>query len=210
MNHRQHFRNCGMGIVVVTLCSVFNSWGQNTLSLNLGQATTTISKMLYGALFENWGRDIYNGLYVGTASTIPNTNGMRNDVIAALAEAGVTSLDWPGGCFAEQYVWTDGIGPKASRPGGDMTNGFGTAEYFQLCQLLGITPYITADITSTTPAVMTAWLNHIDSTPEWSNSLKYWKMGNEIWGGCGTTHTATYYTNRYDQYKAAIPAKFSG
>jgi alpha-N-arabinofuranosidase len=183
-------------------------FGQNTLSLNLGQATYTIKKEVYGALFENWGRDIYTGLYVGEASSIPNTSGMRNDVIAALIDAGVSCLDWPGGCFAETYLWTDGIGTKASRPSGEMVNGLGTNEYFQLCNLMGIPPYITANITSTGTAVMTSWLNYINTT--FPGQLKYWKMGNEIWGGCGTVHTASYYTGRYDLYKVAIPSAFSG
>ncbi|MBN1129692.1 MAG: hypothetical protein JXA71_11930, partial [Chitinispirillaceae bacterium] len=159
-------------------------------------------------LMEDWGRGIYTGVYVGASSSIPNTNGMRNDVIAAFREAGVTCLDWPGGCYAERYDWRDGIGPKTSRPGGDMTNGLGTAEYFQLCSLVNSVPYITANITSETPAVMTAWLNHIDSL--YPNKIRYWKMGNEIWGGCGVTNNVTYYINRYNQYKVAIPSKFSG
>jgi alpha-N-arabinofuranosidase len=194
------------------LCLAATVSAQSTLSLNVGQATYTINKEIYGGLLENTSRDIYGGIYVGTASAIPNTNGMRNDVIAAFKEAGVTILDWPGGCFAELYNWRDGIGPKASRPSGDMVNGMGTAEYFQLCDSLKAVPYITANINNQTPAVMTAWLNYIDSL--FPNKLKYWKMGNEPWGGCSglgvPTLSITQYIAKYNSYKVAIPADLQG
>ncbi|MBN2037384.1 MAG: hypothetical protein JW768_11625 [Chitinispirillaceae bacterium] len=196
------------GIVAAAVFVTATAHAQSTMSLDIGGATYTINKELYGALMEDWGRGIYTGVYVGAASSIPNTNGMRNDVIAAFKDAGVTCLDWPGGCFAERYDWKDGLGPKNSRPGGDMINGLGTAEYFQLCSLVNSVPYITANMTSETPAVMAAWLNHIDSL--YPGRLKYWKIGNEIWGGCGVTNTVTYYCNRFEQYEAAIPSKFSG
>ncbi|MBN2037487.1 MAG: hypothetical protein JW768_12160 [Chitinispirillaceae bacterium] len=153
-------------------------------------------------------RDIYNGLYVGTASSVPNINGMRKDVIAAFKECGVSVLDWPGGCFAETYNWSDGIGPKSGRPGGDMKNGMGTHEYFQLCDSLNAPPYITANITSLPAAIMTDWLNYIDSV--FPNKLKYWKIGNEPWGGCGSAISISAYISKYRQYKAAIPSKLLG
>ena len=146
---------------------------QNTLTLNIGQATYKIERAIYGHLLENLGRNIYNGLYVGTNSSIPNTNGFRKDVIQAFVDQGQACLEWPGGCASWNYYWKDGIGPKAGRPGGDMVNGVGTAEYFELCKLTNSIPYITCNIHSASVAENTAWLNHIDSTPEWKNSLKY-------------------------------------
>ena len=154
-------------IVAVCFSSIISA--QSTLWLDFEGANDTIKKELYGALMENWGRGVYTGVYVGEASSIPNTDGIRNDVIEAFKEAGITCLDWPGGCFAEKYDWRDGIGPKGERPRGDLntnypinSDGFGTAEYFQLCDLLGTVPYITANTTNLSPAGMTAWLNHID------------------------------------------------
>lgn len=199
----------GTGLIIT--CALFGAFrvsGQNTMSLNIDQATYTINKELYGALMEDWGRGIYTGVYVGKSSSIPNTNGIRKDVIEGFKEAGLTCLDWPGGCYAEHYLWTDGIGNN--RVGGDMKNGLGTAEYFQLCQLLGTVPYITANVTNQPPTVMAAWLNHIDSL--YPGKLKYWKMGNEIWNGCGVVSgkSVTEYLNDYDRYKIAIPSKFSG
>jgi alpha-N-arabinofuranosidase len=185
---------------------------QSTLSLDVGQATHTIKREIYGGLLENTSTDIYKGLYVGSTSSIPNVNGMRKDVIAAFKESGVSSLDWPGGCEAERYDWADGIGPKSSRAGGDMTNGMGTPEYFQLCDSLNSIPYITANITNASVASMTAWLNYIDSL--YPNKLKYWKMGNEPWGGCQglgvPTLSISQYIAKYNTYKVGIPAKLQG
>jgi len=195
-------------LVFGMVCLAATVSAQSTLSLDVGKATYTINKELYGGLLENLWRDIYTGLYVGTSSSVPNINGMRKDVIAAFKECGVTTLSWPGGCAAEKYNWKDGIGPKSSRPGGDMVNGMGTNEYFQLCDSVGSAPNITANTSSLSAAGMTAWLNYIDSL--YPNKLKYWKMGNEPWGGCGTTISITTYINRYNQYKAAIPSRLAG
>ncbi|MBN1127337.1 MAG: hypothetical protein JXA71_00015 [Chitinispirillaceae bacterium] len=192
--------------VVFAASGVF---AQNTLTLNIGQARDTIKKTIYGALMEDWGRDIYGGIYVGTASTIPNTNGMRNDIIAGLREIGIGVLQFPGGCNAEVYNWRDGIGAKASRPGGDRVNGMGTDEYFQLCSLVNCAPFIQANCKEGTPAEMAAWLNYIHG--KFPNRLKYLGMGNEPWGGCYTGITVTQYLNTwYDPFKAAIPAVFAG
>ena len=194
------------------VCALATASAQSMLSLNVSQATYTINKEIYGGLLENFGRDIYTGLYVGTASSVPNVNGMRRDVIAAFKECGVTILDWPGGCFAENYNWTNGIGSKTSRPGGDMTNGMGTVEYFQLCDSLQSIPYITANVRTQPTSTMVSWLNYIDTA--FPGRLKYWKMGNEPWGGCNgagiPTVSITQYINIYNQYKAAIPSKWSG
>lgn len=191
-------------LIIGTACFAVSVSAQSTLSLNIGQTTYTINREMYGGLLENFGRDIYTGLYVGTSSSVPNVNGMRKDAIAAFKECGVTIMDWPGGCFAEKYVWTDGIGPNHF----NMTNGFGTNEYFQLCDSLNSIPYITANIMSYTTAGMASWLNYIDSL--YPNRLKYWKMGNEPWGGCGTALSITSYINKYNQYKAAIPSRLAG
>jgi len=188
------------------LCGALGASAQNTIALKFDSATTTISRSIYGALMENLGRDIYNGIYVGTASTIPNTNGMRNDIIAAMIDGGISCLEWPGGCFAETYLWRNGIGPVASRPGGAMVNGLGTAEYFQLCQLIGSDPYICCDMTADSAGDEKAWLQHIDSTPTWESSLKYWKIGNEVWGGCGAAITSSAYITKFNQFTADIPA----
>lgn len=212
MNCIVRFENSIYRLFFGVICLVSVISAQSTLSVDVSKATYTINKELYGGLLENFGRDIYTGLYVGVSSSVPTINGMRKDAIAAFKECGVSILDWPGGCFAENYNWKNGIGPKANRPGGDMTNGMGTDEYFQLCDSIGSLPYITANTFSLPASGMTAWLNYIDSL--YPNRIKYWKMGNERWGGCEGAQvpkiSISAYIKTYNEYKAAIPSKFSG
>ncbi|MBN1129268.1 MAG: hypothetical protein JXA71_09795 [Chitinispirillaceae bacterium] len=203
----------GNAVALVSACIMFITFvatAQNTLTLNVGQATHNINRALYGALMEDLGRDIYNGLYVGTGSSIPNTRGMRNDIINAFKEAGITCLEWPGGCAVWNYDWKEGIGPQRSRPGGEMTNGLGTSEYFLLNQLINGEPYITCNMRTATPQDMAAWLNYIADTVAWKNALKYWKIGNEEWGGCGAGLTVAEFNTKYQQYVAAIPVSYNG
>ncbi|MBN1758742.1 MAG: hypothetical protein JW863_10510 [Chitinispirillaceae bacterium] len=208
--HSEFSKSC---LIIAALGCYPVALAQSTLSLNVGQATYTIKREIYGALMENWGRDIYTGVYVGENSPIPNTNGIRNDVIEAFKEAGVSCLDWPGGCFAERYEWSNGIGPKKDRPGGDCdrgtgSDGFGTDEYFQLCDLVGSIPYITANIFVST-ANQTAWLNYIDE--HFPGKLVYWKIGNEPWGGCsGYEYAINKYLDKYEEFEATIPQQFAG
>jgi alpha-N-arabinofuranosidase len=212
MKNKQFLRSVGKLVVAGTLCGVFSVSGQSTLALNLGSATSTISKALYGCLMENYGRCIYGGVYVGTASTIPNTNGMRNDVIQGFTELGIGCIEFPGGCFADKYHFADGLGAKASRPGGDNTNGMGTDEYFQLCEATGAIPYLTMNIQSASTAEQNAWLNYIDTQhvhPNANTEMKYWKIGNEEWSPCGSMTQATYQSN-FDSYYTAESATWKG
>lgn len=178
---------------------------QNTLTLSIDSAKSTIKRAIYGALMENWGRGIYTGIYVGRNSSIPNTNGMRNDIIEGLKDCGISNLEFPGGCFADEYHWKDGIGTYTSRPGGDMKNGLGTDEYMQLCKLIDAEPYICANLKTGTPDEMKQWINYINansSHPEWH--VKYWSMGNEPWG-CGGDLTPEAFANQYKKFVAAVP-----
>ena len=108
-----------------------------TIVLDAQDNAPVINKHIYGHFAEHLGRCIYDGFYVGENSKIPNTNGVRNDIIAALKELAVPNLRWPGGCFADTYHWQDGIGPKDERPtmvnqwwgGGTEDNSFGTHDF---------------------------------------------------------------------------------
>jgi len=205
MKYRQVLRSVGKLVVAGALFGAFSVSGQ-TLGLNLGSASTTISKDLYGCLMENYGRCIYNGVFVGTGSSIPNTNGMRNDVIAGFAEAGVGCIEFPGGCFADNYHWQDGIAsPQSSRPGGEMTNGLGTPEFFNLCALSSAHAYPTANIQSGTSSEMNNWLNYINGYSSWVSNMPFWKIGNEEWSPCGNMTQASYQT-KFDQWYVAEPS----
>ena len=115
-----------------------------------------ISRHLYGHFAEHLGRCIYGGFYVGEDSSIPHERGIRLDVVEALKGIGIPNLRWPGGCFADEYHWRDGIGPKESRPRmvnthwGDVVenNHFGTHEFMDLCEMLGADAYVSGNVGS--------------------------------------------------------------
>ena len=119
-----------------------------TITLHTDQSGQIIPKEIYGQFAEHLGTCIYGGLWVGENSDIPNINGYRTDVFNALKELRVPVLRWPGGCFADEYHWMDGIGPKENRPkmvnnnwGGTIEdNSFGTHEFLNLCEMLGCEP----------------------------------------------------------------------
>ena len=128
-----------------------------------------INPELYGNFSEHLGRCIYEGLYVGENSDIPNVNGMRTDVVEALKNIKVPVLRWPGGCFADEYHWKDGIGPKESRKkmintnwGGVVEdNSFGTHEFFELCEQIGCKTYINGNVGSGTVQEMSEWVEYM-------------------------------------------------
>ena len=214
MKNRGCVTHWGARIIVILLCFVPGTFSQNTLTLSIDQATDTIKKDIYGALMEDWFRDIYGGIYVGVSSSVSNTNGMRNDIIEGLKEIDIGVLQYPGGCKAEEYHWKDGVDggtlTKAVRE--QRNNGLGTDEYFQLCELAGCAPFIQANCYSATPAEMKAWLNYIHEN--YPNKLKYLGIGNEPWGGCrdffGANGVTNYLNEWYDPFKAAIPEVFAG
>lgn len=137
-----------------------------------------ISPEIYGHFIEHLGRCIDNGLYMGEDSPIPNTDGIRNDVLQALREVKVPVLRWPGGCFAEEYHWMDGVGPRDQRK--KMVNSnwgsviernrFGTHEFMRLCELLDCEPYLCGNVGSGTVREMQEWVESISrstANPPW-------------------------------------------
>jgi alpha-N-arabinofuranosidase len=143
--------------------------GSNKLIIHADQPKDTISRNIYGHFSEHLGHCIYEGIWVGEDSAIPNTRGIRNDVVAALKEIKVPVLRWPGGCFADEYHWRDGIGSRDLRPTmvnthwGKVTenNHFGTHEFMDLCEQLGCEPYICGNLGSGTVQEMQQWVEYI-------------------------------------------------
>ena len=129
----------------------------------------TISRHLYGHFAEHLGRCIYGGFYVGEDSELPHEGGIRLDVVEALRALQIPNLRWPGGCFADEYHWQDGIGPKADRPSMINThwgnveenNHFGTHEFMALCELLGADPYVNGNVGSGTVQEMSEWVEYL-------------------------------------------------
>ena len=135
---------------------------QSTLTIHADRSIGTIPRDLYGQFSEHLGHGIYEGIWVGEDSSIPNTRGIRNDVVAALKAIHVPVLRWPGGCFADEYHWKDGIGPREKRPtminthwGGVVENNhFGTHEFFDLCEQVGCEAYVCGNLGSGSPQEM--------------------------------------------------------
>lgn len=201
--------------------ATFAASAQTKVTLSTDLAKTQINKHIYGHFAEHLGRCIYGGIYVGEGNTkIPNTAGVRNDIIQALKDLKIPNLRWPGGCFADTYQWKDGIGPKEKRPkmvnvwwgGVTEDNSFGTHDFLDLCERIGAEPYLAGNVGSGTVKDLVDWVsyvNHPGGSPmaelrkqngrEKPWNVKMWGVGNEAWG-CGGNMTADYYANIYRQY----------
>lgn len=183
-----------------------------------------INKELQGNFSEHLGRCIYEGLYVGENSDIPNVNGMRTDVVEALKEMGLPVLRWPGGCFADEYHWKDGIGPKDKRKkmintnwGGVVEdNSFGTDEFMELCRQIGCETYINGNVGSGTVQEMSEWIEYMtfDGVSPMADIRKangheapykvdFFGVGNENWG-CGGNMRPEFYGDLYRRYQSYI------
>ncbi len=194
------------------------------LNINEKKKLSHIAPEIYGHFSEHLGRCIYEGIYVGENSKIPNENGMRRDVVEALKELKVPMLRWPGGCFADEYHWKDGIGPKETRKkminthwGGTVEdNSFGTHEFFELVRQLGCKAYVNGNVGSGTVQEMSEWVEYItfkgvspmadlrakNGHPEpWK--VDFWGVGNENWG-CGGNMRPEFYGNLYRQYQTYV------
>lgn len=205
---------------VLALTLSVQAQNKATLTLLPSEESPIIEKEIYGQFAEHLGTCIYGGLWVGEDSEIPNINGYRLDVLNALKELKVPVLRWPGGCFADEYHWMDGIGPKANRPkmvnsnwGGTVEdNSFGTNEFFNLCELLECEPYLSGNVGSGTVQELADWVEYITAEEgpmaemrkangrEKPWRLKYLGIGNESWG-CGGNFTPEYYSDVYRRYQ---------
>jgi len=218
-------------IIVLLLITGFSALAQNNNSVAVNQLVIVanhpgpvISKDIYGHFSEHLGTCIYGGIWVGTDSKIPNTYGIRNDVLFALREIKVPNLRWPGGCFADTYHWKDGIGPQSKRASivnihwGGITedNSFGTHEFMKLTELLDCDAYINGNVGTGSPQEMSEWVEYLTSDSEspmtklrkengreapWK--VKYFAIGNENWG-CGGNMTDEYYANVMRQFSTYL------
>lgn len=195
-----------------------------TVTIDGNKVGQKINKEIYGQFAEHLGSCIYGGLWVGEDSEIPNINGYRKDVFEALKALQIPVLRWPGGCFADDYHWRDGIGPRDQRPslrnnnwGGTLEdNSFGTHEFLNLCEMLGCEPYISGNVGSGTVEEMVKWIEYMNSeegTPmadlrkkngrDKAWGVKYFGIGNEAWG-CGGNMRPEYYSDLFRRYATYI------
>ncbi len=192
-----------------------------TIRIDRGRSKGKISRYIYGHFAEHLGRCIYGGIFVGKDSPIPNVNGIRKDVVEAMKAINVPVLRWPGGCFADEYHWRDGIGPQEQRKrmvntnwGGVVEdNSFGTHEFLDLCAQVGCEPYITGNVGSGTVQEMSEWVEYLNSDGDstvarerWANGRKepfgvrFFGVGNENWG-CGGNMRPEFYADQYRRYQ---------
>ncbi|PHV40917.1 alpha-N-arabinofuranosidase [Janthinobacterium sp. BJB304] len=190
------------------------------VTIDVAKPGSVINKNIYGQFAEHLGTGIYEGMWVGPDSAIPNTKGWRNDVLGALKQLHVPLVRWPGGCFADEYHWKDGIGARDKRPtkvntnwgGVEESNAVGTHEFFDLAELLGAQTYINGNLGSGTPQEMSEWLEYMTSDSKSTLAelrrkngraqpykVDYFGIGNEAWG-CGGNMRPQYYADLYKHY----------
>ena len=211
-------------LMLAAVCCSALVMAETEVTLDAAKAGPIINKNIYGQFAEHLGRGIYEGIWVGPESKTPNTKGWRNDVVGALKDLKVPLIRWPGGCFADEYHWRDGIGPRNKRQvrvntnwGGVLEdNAVGTHEFFDLVEMLGAEAYVNGNLGTGTAQEMAEWLEYM--TAEGKSTLAelrrkngrdkpfrvhYFAIGNEAWG-CGGNMTPEYYTNLYKQYAAFL------
>jgi alpha-N-arabinofuranosidase len=182
-----------------------------------------ISRYIYSHFAEHLGRCIYGGIWVGEASDIDNTGGIRHDTAEALKRLALPALRWPGGCFADNYHWMDGIGPRDQRPKRynlwwrqPESNQFGTHEFMQLCELIDAEPYICLNVGSGTVEEACSWVEYCNASQATTLAekrrdnghsapfdVKFWGIGNENWG-CGGNMQPEFYADLYRQYATYV------
>jgi alpha-N-arabinofuranosidase len=209
-------------LFLVITCFRLSAFAQDNASISISNTDLVISRHIYGQFAEHLGRGIYDGFWVDKSMPVQKQDRIRLDVVNALKKIKIPNLRWPGGCFADEYHWRDGVGPRAQRPKmvntnwGGITedNSFGTHEFLALCKLLGCEPYIAGNVGSGTVEEMSKWIEYLNSNssstvaqlrkqnghPE-PYKVSFWGVGNESWG-CGGEMTASYYTDQFRRYAA--------
>lgn len=189
----------------------------------LDEPIGTIAPAVYGHFTEMLGAVVYDGIWVGEDSKIPNTGGFRKSVLEKMKQIKAPMVRWPGGCFADSYDWLDGIGPTARRPERGAfwrgePNTFGTPEFMRFCRLTGAEPYFAANVRSLPALSFDRWIEYCnapadksslgrmraaDGSPEPYN-VKYWGVGNEAWG-CGGNFTPAEYSEEFRRFTTWTP-----
>lgn len=219
------FRN-SIAALTILAAGVASAYAAVGVTIDAARPGPVINKNVYGQFAEHLGTGIYEGMWVGPASKIPNTKGWRNDVVGALKKLHVPLVRWPGGCFADEYHWKDGIGPRSKRPvkvntnwgGVEESNAVGTHEFFDLADLLGADAYVNGNLGSGNVQEMSEWIEYMtsDSKSSLANlrrkngrdkpfKVAYFAIGNEAWG-CGGNMTPEYYSDLYRNYEALLKA----
>ncbi len=224
---RRHFVT-GAGAALVSFLTSKKGFSYSQLEQRVSVQTDVeigvIRPELHGHFAEHLGSCIYGGLWVGQDSRIPNINGYRKQAVEYLRALGIPVLRWPGGCFADDYHWRDGIGPQSKRPKsvnihwGNYTedNSFGTHEFIGLCRLIAAEPYLAGNLGSGTPQELRDWVEYCNypsgstladeragnGSPE-PFRVRHWGVGNENWG-CGGNMKPDEYAGHYRRFATFI------
>jgi alpha-N-arabinofuranosidase len=193
------------------------------IDISLSEPIATISPNIYGHFTEQLGAVVYDGVWVGEDSRIPNSNGIRTALVEKLKQIKAPIIRWPGGCFADSYDWNDGIGPRAQRPARsgfwrDESNAFGTNDFIRFCRLSGAEPYLAANVRSLPPDAFDRWIEYCNAPVERSSlaarraadgsrepfNVQYWGVGNESWG-CGGNFHPEEYSEEFRRFAAWLP-----
>jgi alpha-N-arabinofuranosidase len=196
-----------------------------TIRLCADMPGAVINPNIYGHFAEHSGRCIYEGIWVGPRSKIPNENGLRLDVLAALKQLRAPVIRWPGGCFAGTYHWRDGVGPADQRPQTANIrsqqaepNTFGTGEFLQLCSAAGSEAFVCLNVGSGSVREALEWLEFCNHGGDTSitrlrsgppHGVKYWGIGSMPWG-CGGGFSAADYAREYKRYATYLRAADPG
>jgi len=208
-----------LALLLASVACVAAGAAEVTIRIDAREPGPQISRYLYGHFLEHLGRAVYDGVWVGTDSAIPNRDGLRLDVLEALKALEIPVLRWPGGCYADEYHWKTGIGPRGERPvtvntswgGIEESNEFGTHEFFELVEYIGADAYVAGNLGTGSPREMVEWLEYLTSPTRSTLAeqrrangrdepfrVPFFGVGNESWG-CGGQMRPAYYADLYRQ-----------
>jgi alpha-L-arabinofuranosidase len=215
-------RLVSFALIIVTLTAPFVAAQKIDLTVDASKAGAKIDRNVFGQFAEHLGHGVYEGIWVGPGSTIPNTRGIRNDVVAALKAIKVPNVRWPGGCFADEYHWRKGIGrerPETLNPNwGGVTepNTFGTHEFMDFLDQIGSEAYLSVNVGSGTPQEAAEWLEYLTTAQPTALAkeraanghpnpyrVAFLGIGNESWD-CGGNMTPDYYLSQLKIYSRFV------
>ena len=239
IGRRKFIRNTmfGTGALLFSRCSPFAAADpiDSRIEVLLGEPLGTINPDIYGHFVENLSGVVYDGIWVGENSKIPNINGIRKELVDEMRKIKPSVVRFPGGCFADSYDWRDGVGPRDKRPrrtnfwaeGESATaptshkydpNQFGTDEFVHFCKLIGSQPYFAANVRSLPAAEFYRWVEYCNA-PAGSTTLADVRVAGgysephnvRFWGvgneswGCGGNFTPQEYAVEFRRYTTWVP-----
>jgi alpha-N-arabinofuranosidase len=212
----------GLALLAMTPTAPFAIAQKVALFIDVSKPGAKINRNVFGQFAEHLGHGVYEGIWVGPDSQIPNTRGIRNDVVAALKALKVPNVRWPGGCFADEYHWRKGVGPQRTvtlNPnwGGVIEpNTFGTHEFMDFLDQIGAEAYLSINVGSGTPQEAAEWLEYLTAAQPTTLAkeraanghpapykVAFLGVGNESWD-CGGNMTPDYYLSQLKIYSRFV------